>query len=125
MAKVRIAWDNGEVIADLRSTPTVARLLAALPCTGSAHTWGEEIYFEVPFTAPLETDAQQVVDPGTLCYWVDGRSLALPYGRTPVSKGSESRLVSPCNVLGKVDGDPRALKAVRDGVRIRVELVSS
>jgi hypothetical protein len=64
-----------------------------------------------------------VVDPGTVCYWVDGKSLALPYGRTPISKGSESRLVSACNVLGKLEGDPRLLSGLRDGARIRVELL--
>src|SRR4029079_10923233 len=98
VAKVRIAWDGGEVIANLRDTPTATQLLAALPCASKANTWGEEVYFEVPFQAALEGDARQVVDPGTLCYWVDGKSLALPFGRTPISKGSESRLVSPCNV---------------------------
>ena len=123
MARVRIAWDGGEVIANLRDTPTATKLLAALPCAASANTWGEEVYFEVPIQCPLEADARQVVDPGTLCYWVDGKSLALPFGRTPISKGSESRLVSPCNVLGKLESDLAPLRAVRDGVRIRVELV--
>jgi hypothetical protein len=123
MAKVRIAWDGGEVTANLLDTPTARKLLAALPCAGSANTWGEEVYFEVPFQAALEADARQVVDPGTVCYWVDGKSLALPYGRTPISKGSESRLVSACNVLGKLEGDPHLLSGLRDGARIRVELL--
>ena len=125
MARVRIAWDGGEVTANLRDTPTVRKLLAALPCAGSANTWGEEVYFEVPLHSQLEADACQVVDPGTVCYWVDGKSLALPFGPTPISKGSECRLVSDCNVLGKLEGDPRSLRSVRAGARVRVELVTT
>lgn len=124
MVRVRIAWDGGEVTANLRDTPTVKKLLAVLPCAASANTWGEEVYFEVPLLSPLEADARQVVDPGTVCYWVDGKSLALPFGRTPISKGSESRLVTACNVLGKVEGDLRPLHSVRAGARIRVELLT-
>jgi hypothetical protein len=123
MAKVRCAWQGGEVTANLRDTPTAKQLVAVLPCEASADTWGEEVYFELPLEALLESDAQQVVEPGTVCFWVQGSSLALPFGPTPVSKGDECRLVTRCNVLGKIEGDPRRLKKVKQGVRIRVELV--
>lgn len=123
MVTVRIAWKGGEVTANLRETPTVKQLVAALPCEASANTWGDEVYFELPVKATLETDAQQVVEPGTVCFWVQGNSLALPFGPTPVSKGDECRLVTRCNVLGKIEGDPRQLKKVKQGAAIRVELV--
>lgn len=96
-----------------------------LPCDAGAHTWGDEVYFEVPLSSPLESDAQEVVDPGTVCFWVQGSSLALPFGPTPVSKGSECRLVTRCNVLGKIEGDPRRLDKVEQGARIRVELIDA
>ena len=109
--------------ANLRHTPTAKQLLAVLPCEASASTWGDEVYFEVPLKALLESDAQQVVEPGTVCFWVQGSSLALPFGPTPVSKGDECRLVTKCNILGKIEGDPRRLKKVKDGDSIRVELL--
>ena len=121
MARVRIAWQGGEVTAHLRDTPTARALLAALPCEAGANTWGEEVYFEVPLAATLEPDARQVLHPGTVCYWIQGGSLALPFGPTPVSKGGECRLVTSCNVLGRIEGDPRRLKKVKQGVKIRVE----
>jgi hypothetical protein len=121
MARIRIAWRGGEVTANLRDTPTAKQLLAALPCEAAANTWGEEVYFAVPLAAQLESDALQVVDPGTVCFWVEGHSLALPFGRTPVSKGDECRLATRCNVLGKIEGDPRGLKQVKQGATIRVE----
>lgn len=121
MARIRISWPRGTVTAELRETPTSAALVAALPCEARANTWGDEVYFELPVKAALEPDARQVVEPGTVCFWVEGKSLALPFGPTPVSQGSEPRLVTKCNVLGKIDGDPRALKGVRDGDAVRVE----
>jgi len=81
-----------------------------------------EVYFEVPVSAVLEPDAEQVVEPGMVCFWTQGNSLALPYGPTPISKNRECRLVSKCNVLGKMVGDPSALKSVKDGDLIEVSL---
>lgn len=118
--RIRIVWPRGSVTAALRNTPTSAKLLAALPCAARVHTWGEEVYFTVPIEAALEPDAQQVVEPGTVCFWVEGASLALPYGATPIAQKGESRLVTKCNVLGKLDGDPRTLAGIRDGDAIEV-----
>jgi hypothetical protein len=123
MPTIRITWPAGEVIANLQDTPTAKKLLAALPCAANANTWGEEVYFSLPVKAALEAEARQVVDPGTVCFWVDGDALALPYGPTPISKNDECRLASKCNVLGHIEGDPRRLKTVKDGDAIRVERV--
>jgi uncharacterized protein len=123
MARIRLAWSGGAVTVELRDTPTARALLAALPCEARASTWGEEVYFELPVTAVLEPDARQVVDPGTACFWVEGGALALPYGRTPASKGEESRLVTRCNVVGKVVGDARQLQSIEDGAALRLEII--
>lgn len=111
------------ITVELRDTPTAKAVLAALPCQASANTWGEEVYFELPVEAALEPDAQQVVDPGTVCFWVEGSALALPYGRTPVSKGNESRLVTRCNVVGRVLGEARQLRGIKNGAALRLEVV--
>jgi hypothetical protein len=121
MARVRIAWQGGEVTAHLLETPTAKQLLGVLPCEAQAQTWGDEVYFELPLKGRLESDARQVVDPGTVCFWVEGSALALPFGPTPVSKGTECRLVTRCSVLGKIEGDPQRLRPVKAGSRIRVE----
>jgi hypothetical protein len=73
-------------------------------------------------SAKLEAGACEVVDPGTVCFWVQGSSLALPYGPTPVSRGDECRLVTKVNVLGKFEGDPRKLATVREGDTVEVTL---
>lgn len=123
--RIRIVWPKGSLTAVLHDTPTARALLAALPCESSANTWGEEVYFSVPVKVKLESDARQVVDAGSVCFWVQGSALALPFGPTPVSEGDECRLVTAVNVLGQIEGDPRRLAAVRDGNRVRVEAVES
>jgi hypothetical protein len=122
MQRILLTWPRGELIAVLEDTPTARKLIAALPCRSSANTWGEEVYFSVPVRTTLEPDARQVVEPGTVCFWVEGSSLALPYGPTPVSEGDECRLVSRVNVLGKLEGDPRRLADIHDGDSISVAL---
>jgi len=125
MARIRIAWKSGEVTAELNDTPTARALLAALPVEARANTWGEEVYFTLPVAAKLDPGAKQVVEPGTVCFWVQGQALALPFGATPISKAMECRLVTPCNVVGRIDGDPRQLAGVRDGDAIRVAVAES
>lgn len=120
---IRISWPSGQVTAELRDTPTARKLGEALPYLARAQRWGDEVYFEVPVQADLEPDARQVVDPGTVCFWVEGSSLAIPFGPTPISHGNECRLVARVNVLGRIEGDPKQLEAVRDGVRLKVTVV--
>jgi len=118
--RIEISWESGRLTAIMNDTPTARLVWEALPHTASASTWGEEVYFELPVRAELEDDARQVVDPGTVCFWTGGNSLALPYGPTPASQGDECRLVTEVNVIGSIEGDPRALSSVRDGIAIRV-----
>jgi uncharacterized protein len=121
-ARIKISWPKGAASATLEDTPTSRALVSELPVKAKAQTWGEEVYFEVPVKATLEAGAKQVVPPGTVCFWTEGSSLALPWGRTPASEGDESRLVTRCNILGKIDGDARQLASVRSGDTITVEL---
>jgi hypothetical protein len=122
MTKIKVKWPKGELVAALDDTPTAKAVVAALPAKSKANTWGEEVYFSLKVDAKLEPSAREVVDPGTVCFWVQGCSLALPYGPTPVSKGDECRLVTKVNVLGKFEGDPRKLATVRDGDAVEVTL---
>jgi hypothetical protein len=122
MTRIRIKWPKGELTAQLADTPTANAVAAALPAKSRANTWGEEVYFTLAAQVELERDAREVVDPGTVCFWVQGGSLALPYGPTPVSRGSECRLVTRVNVLGKLEGNPRTLASVRDGDAIEVTI---
>ncbi|WMX46048.1 cyclophilin-like fold protein [Streptomyces roseicoloratus] len=121
--RIRVSWPAGHTTATIDETPTSTALVGALPIASTARTWGEEVYFDTPVSVAVESGARQVVAPGTVAFWTEGDALALPYGPTPISRGGEPRLASPCNILGVLDGDPRILATVRDGDPIRVELV--
>jgi uncharacterized protein len=122
--KIKIKIGKVEIFATLKKTGTADKVREALPFTSSAQIWGEEIYFKVPVSAALEPDAQLVVEPGTLCFWTQGGCLALPYGPTPISTGTECRLTAWCNILGKLEGDYKALlHDIRDGDPVNVEQV--
>jgi uncharacterized protein len=118
--KLRISAAGLSLEVLLKDTPTAKALLAALPFEARAQTWGEEVYFTTPVSAALEPDAQQIVEPGTVCFWTEGDALALPYGRTPISSDSRPKLASRCNVLGRIQGNPQDLAQIRAGEKVTV-----
>lgn len=120
--RICITHPGGEIFAQLQDTPTSSALISALPFESTASTWGEEVYFSAPLSVKLEPDARDVVEPGTVCFWVQGNSLALPFGPTPASRGDECRLVTRVNILGELEGDPQQLAKIADGDEIRVSV---
>ena len=119
--RIRIRREKGQIEGELAQGATAEAVHAALPCSAEANTWGDEVYFSLDVPASLEPGARQVVDPGTICYWIEGRSLALPFGPTPISERDECQLAAVVNVIGRLDGDPKVLGSVRDGDQVRVE----
>ena len=122
----RIHFDFGSFTLDakLLDTPTAKAIAAALPLTAEAMTWGEEVYFDVPVRVKREADARAVVVPGEIAYWSEGPAIAIGFGRTPISKGDECRLASPCNIFAKALGDVKALAKVRAGSQIRISALA-
>jgi hypothetical protein len=119
-AELRIVAGSVSARATLNGSRTARAVLDALPIEAAAQTWGDEIYFAIPVSLP-EDDAQDVVERGDLGYWPPGRAFCIFFGPTPASRGDECRPASPVNVLGRVEGDATAFRAVRAGTRVRLE----
>ena len=121
--KITITWAAGNCTGWLSDSSTAQSIIAALPVDSRANTWGEEVYFEIPVSAEADADASTDVDAGDICFWPPGHAIAIAFGPTPISTGDECRLASPCNVLGRIDGDPRVLASVQSGDAISMCLI--
>jgi uncharacterized protein len=123
MARIRFDFGSLALEAELLDTPTAQAIMAALPISSSVLTWGEEVYFDVPVEVAREKDARAVITPGEIAYWPQGSAIAIGFGRTPISKGNETRLASPCNVFAKALSSVKVLGKVRTGEKVEVTAV--
>jgi len=120
MGKIIISAGEVSLPAELNDGPTARQIWEALPVGGTARTWGDEIYFELPVVAGQEPDARAEVEVGELGYWPVGRAFCIFFGPTPASTGEQPRAYSPVNVVGRVLGDATRFRAVREGTRVQV-----
>jgi len=103
-------------------TRTTEALLSAIPFSSKANTWGDEVYFEAPFHAELESDARAEMEIGDVAFWPDGDAIAIFFGRTPASRSDKPRAYSPCNIVGTLEGDMALLRRVKSGDDLEVVL---
>jgi len=123
MHEIRIATDKIEMLATLNDSPTAERIWDALPFESTVNTGGQEIYFSIPVQHDLGADARDRMEIGELGYWPTGSAFCIFFGKTPASKGDEPRAASPVNPLGRIEGDVKVFRGVRDGETIRVERI--
>jgi hypothetical protein len=123
VARIRFDFGTLTIDAELLDTPTAKAIAAALPLSSAVLTWGEEVYFDVPVDVARESDARAVIIPGEIAYWPQGPAIAIGFGRTPISKGDETRLASPCNVFAKALSSVKVLAKVKTGAKVDVSAI--
>ena len=122
MKNIIIAIDNLQVRAKLNGSQTAGQIWDALPIKSFTSLWGDEVYFQIPVAAKLETGfSAETVEIGDLGYWPEGQCFCIFFGPTPVSKPGEIRPASAVNIVGKVEGDWQAFKAVRENQTVTIK----
>jgi len=119
--KLKMTIGPVKLEAEMFDTPTADAIYAKLPFTSTASTWGDEVYFSTPVHVRKEADAKDVIEAGELAFWVEGDSIAIGFGPTPVSRGNEIRLAARTNIWGRALGSVTPLRQVKDGDPISAE----
>ena len=120
MNKIQITAGSVTVEAELNDGPTARQIWDALPITGTANTWGDEVYLGIPVVANQEAGARAQVEVGELGYWPVGHAFCVFFGPTPASTDERPRAYSPVNILGRVAGDATRFRAVQDGALVQI-----
>jgi hypothetical protein len=119
--KIKIIVKDITLDAELFDTKTGKAIAALLPIETTPEEWGDEFYFEIPVELPLDETATTRVRTGDIGYWPPGNALAIFFGPTPVSKGSEPVPASDVSLVGKILGDATVLRKAKGAVKIRME----
>ena len=120
MRKIQIQAGGVSATATLSDNATADAIWGALPVTGRANRWGDEIYFDIPVRVPQASDARDLMAAGELAYWPPGTAFCIFWGPTPASRGDEPRAASAVNPFGRLDGDPAVFADVPGGTEIRI-----
>ena len=117
MNSIKLKFSNYTLNIKLRSTNTANAIKNILPFKSIVKTWGDEIYFEIPIekNIDLESDAKDVIDLGEVAYWIDGKCIAIGYGKTPISQNNEIRLAAKTNIWGDAVINIKELNKIKDG----------
>ena len=123
MRKIVLKCKKAELILDLRETLTADIIYNSLPLKSKIQKWGEEFFFETGLNVELENNAKSVVNIGEIAFWNDGSAIAIGYGKTPISKGNEIRLISPCNIWADCKFDKSYIENIKENETIILERV--
>ena len=118
--RVKITTGSVTVDAEFFDTECSKMIVERLPIEAVPNKWGDEFYFEVPVKMPLDATAARNVKVGDIGYWPPGNALAIFFGPTPLSRGSDPVPASEVNMVGKISGDAGILRSAKGKGLIRI-----
>lgn len=83
--------------------------------------WGDEFYFTIPIVMPLDETSTTKVKVGDIGCWPLGNALAIFFGPTPLSRGTDAVSASEVNLVGRITDDATLLRKAKGVVKIRIE----
>ncbi len=126
MRKIVIETNSVSVEAQLYDTPSAEAVAKALPVSGTANRWGQEIYFSIGLT--VDVDSSEVAESmpvGSLAYWPPGQAFCILFGATPASgQDGTPTLASAGAHIGEVSADARVFDQVQAGETVTVRPAS-
>ena len=122
MHNINLKFSSYTINIKLRSNKTASAIKNILPFKSIVKTWGEETYFEIPIeeSLDLENDAKDIINIGEIAYWIEGKCIAIGYGKTPISKGNEIKLAARTNIWGDALLNIKELNKIKDGDEVVV-----
>jgi uncharacterized protein len=118
---IRIIIGNLTLSGEMTDTTCAKKIIDKLPIEARPEEWGDEFYFSIPIKAALDETATAKLKVGDIGYWPPGNSMAIFFGKTPMSTGVDPVPASEVNYIGRILGDARALKQAKGASKIRIE----
>jgi len=115
LKKIKIEFLKQSILVELDDTDTSKKIWNACPIKSSVNIWGNEIYFETYINVKKDETAKDIINLGEIAFWVEGSSIAIGFGPTPISTADEIRLVTKANIIGKTSSDLSILSMVNSG----------
>ena len=125
--KIEIIILDINILCKLRDNFTAEKIASILPLKSNINVWGDEIYFPVEsINVELEDDAKDVMELGEIAFWIQGNSIAIGFGVTPVSVGDEIRLINDANVWADAEDQRQLLKLknIPQNTQIEISLLN-
>jgi hypothetical protein len=121
--KVKFPSYNFNIDCILNNTKIAQSIYDKLPQESLVRTWGEEIYFELPFKFENEKPTLDV-EIGDVGWWPEGSCFCIFFGKTPSSVDEKPKPYSEVTVIGKIDVNQeiiKKLKSIKTNSKVRLE----
>jgi hypothetical protein len=120
--QIRITVKELSLKAELFDTPCARAIADILPLEATINEWGDEFYFSIDLEMPLDETATTEVTIGDIGYWPPGKSMAIFFGPTPMSTGSDPVPASDVNIVGRLIDDATLLREAQSAEEIRISI---
>jgi hypothetical protein len=121
MPKVKIIKKDLVLDTELFDTQCAKAIAGLLPIETRSNEWGDEFYFEITVKMQLDETPTTTIKAGDIGFWSPGNALAIFFGPTTVSSGSDPVPASTVNLAGSIFNNATEPKESKGTRNIRIE----